>query len=164
MSGTNWRYLFVSLVDLYKFAIVFLCLTDAYSPPIYSPCHNVSTKYGSVCVCSESYCDGFSAGGTPLDKGGFAVYTSSSSGARFHLETGIFKKKVNDSHSTGDEVVLKVNSTTEFQEILGFGGAFTGMICFFFFSPFFFSKIINILFGRNGGGKGVGRGRRKVFQ
>lgn len=120
------------LTGFYTVAIFFLCSSNAFKVPIYSPCHNIATKYGSVCVCTESYCDEFAAEGTlPLAAGEFAVYTSSASGERFHLQTGKFSKPKIATHFSGDPLTLKVDRNTTFQKIMGFGAAFTGIIIYF---------------------------------
>ena len=77
-----------------------------------------------VCTCTDIYCDGFSAEGLSLPSDSYAVYTSSKDGARFELNVGNISSKpeVNE-----DTVVLELNSSKKFQEVLGFGGAFTGI-------------------------------------
>ena len=96
------------------------------SPPKYSACNSKDFGHGgTVCVCTEKYCDGFSQG-SALASGEYAVYTSSKTGARFHLETGKFNKT--SFEETGRVVSLSVNSSAKFQEIVGFGGAFTGWL------------------------------------
>ena len=77
-----------------------------------------------VCTCTDNYCDGFSAEGLSLPSDRYAVYTSSKDGARFELNVGNISSKPEVSEDT---VVLELNSSKKFQEVLGFGGAFTGI-------------------------------------
>ena len=77
-----------------------------------------------VCVCSETYCDGFNnKASKPLSSNEFAVYTSSKDGARFELKIGQISPHFNKRE---DAVFLHVDETVQYQEIIGFGGAFTG--------------------------------------
>ncbi len=78
-----------------------------------------------VCVCTESYCDGFnSQESKPLANTDFAVYTSSKDGARFELNIGEISPHFSEKE---DSVLLHVDETQKYQEIIGFGGAFTGI-------------------------------------
>ena len=112
----------------FTFLLIYLCFTGAYSPPSYSPCHSMTAKYGIVCVCTEMYCDGFTKSTSPLVEGEFAVYTSSASGERFRLDRGKFRKPKNDTRASSDVLTLNVDSSTFYQHVMGYGGAFTGMI------------------------------------
>ena len=108
---------------------VFLC-TEALVPPKYSTCVGKDFGHGSVvCVCSEQYCDSFSEG-KELPSEEYAVYTSSKTGDRFKLTTGTFDKTKRRRPSGFFEngMKLSVNRSTSFQTILGFGGAFTGIV------------------------------------
>ena len=117
------------MMALFSIFCVFMGLLLAYSnalsPPRYSKCISKDFGHGgTVCVCSEQFCDSFSAG-EPLSAQEYAVYTSSQAGDRFDLTTGRFNKTlgVNSSQTV---VKLAVNKSVTFQKILGFGGAFTG--------------------------------------
>ena len=98
---------------------------SAFSPPKYSNCISKDFGHGgTVCVCSEKECDSFSEG-TPLAMQEYAVYTSTKAGERFSLKTAKFNKSLGLKSSVND-AQLVVNTSVKFQEILGFGGAFTG--------------------------------------
>lgn len=100
-------------------------LASAISPPQYSKCISKDFGHGgTVCVCSEQFCDSF-AWGEPLSAQEYGVYTSSKAGDRFSLKTGRFNKTFGVK-SSQTVVKLAVNKSVTFQKILGFGGAFTG--------------------------------------
>lgn len=97
----------------------------AISPPRYSKCNSKDFGHGgTVCVCSDQFCDSFTSG-EPLPAQEYAVYTSSKAGDRFILTTGTFSKTLGVK-STDTVIKLAVNESVTFQSILGFGGAFTG--------------------------------------
>ena len=110
---------------------MFSARTFAFSPPEYSFCTKKDFSHGgTVCVCSEQHCDSFSEG-IPLSFEQYAVYTSSKAGDRFSLRNGTFSNKTRDEKAlpiSDDGVKLTLNSNAGFQKILGFGGAFTGII------------------------------------
>ncbi len=75
-----------------------------------------------VCVCNTTYCDDF----PPLlkPKSGFAtVYESNKAGARFQ-ETSLKFGETQTSNASKSQTVT-IDSTQKYQNILGFGGAFT---------------------------------------
>ena len=97
----------------------------AISPPRYSKCNSKDFGHGgTVCVCSDQFCDSFTSG-EPLSAQEYTVYTSSKAGDRFNLTTGRFSKTLGVK-STETVIKLAVNKSVTFQSILGFGGAFTG--------------------------------------
>ncbi|XP_063990447.1 lysosomal acid glucosylceramidase-like [Diachasmimorpha longicaudata] len=73
-----------------------------------------------VCVCNSTYCDSVEV--NALEKGGFASYLSSKSGARLTLEEGAFNP------GESNVIQLKLNFQKTYQKILGFGGAFTDSV------------------------------------
>lgn len=102
-----------------------LALSNAISPPKYSKCISKDFGHeGTVCICTEQFCDSFTWG-EPLSAQEYAVYTSSKAGDRFKLKTASFNKTLGVK---SDETTIKlaVNNSVKFQKILGFGGAFTG--------------------------------------
>ena len=100
-------------------------LASAIFPPQYSKCISKDFGHGgTVCVCSEQFCDSFTWG-EPLSTQEYGVYTSSKAGDRFSLKTGRFNKTFGVK-SSQTVVKLAVNKSVTFQKILGFGGAFTG--------------------------------------
>jgi hypothetical protein len=81
-----------------------------------------------VCVCTDSYCDAFdNRESKPLTNNNFAVYTSSKDGARFELSIGEISPHFDEKE---DSILLYVDETQKYQEIIGFGGAFTGIFQF----------------------------------
>ena len=81
-----------------------------------------------VCVCTESYCDAFnSQESKPLTDDNFAVYTSSKDGARFELVIGEISPHFDEKEGS---ISLHVDETQKYQEVIGFGGAFTGIFYF----------------------------------
>ena len=105
----------------------FSVYSSAFSPPKYSTCISKDFGHGgTVCVCSEHDCDSFGEG-SPLPTEEYAVYTSSKAGDRFKLKTAKFNTTL-DLKSTQTGAQLVVNRSVTFQNILGFGGAFTGIL------------------------------------
>ncbi|EDO38810.1 predicted protein [Nematostella vectensis] len=101
-----------------------VCLSRGFIPEKYSGCQEKDFGHGSiVCVCSEQECGEFESGGSPLKAGQFAVYTSTKAGERFKLSLHLFNASF--TRPDDDAVSLDVNSSVSYQEILGFGGAFT---------------------------------------
>lgn len=72
-----------------------------------------------VCVCNETFCDQLETL-TNISKDAAALYETNKAGARFQATTVNFIKKVDPGIP-----VLRVDNTTMYQFILGFGGAFT---------------------------------------
>ncbi|KAH7706576.1 O-glycosyl hydrolase family 30 protein [Aphelenchoides avenae] len=78
---------------------------------------------GIVCVCNATYCDDFPPLGQ-LKKSQIAVFTTSRSGKRFNRTTIDFGKELPDADSS-NKIRLKVDASKTYQEVFGFGGAFT---------------------------------------
>ncbi|XP_017776526.1 PREDICTED: glucosylceramidase-like [Nicrophorus vespilloides] len=79
-----------------------------------------SRKYDQdsiVCVCNADYCDTIDPL-EPLPKGEYAVYTSDKNGMRFEKVSNRFTSLTNQK-------TVKINRNNRYQEIIGFGGAFT---------------------------------------
>ncbi|XP_077988535.1 lysosomal acid glucosylceramidase-like [Glandiceps talaboti] len=72
-----------------------------------------------VCVCSSTLCD--TVDPVKLAKGQFSVYTSTQGGDRLTQRVYQIENKPNITES----VKFTVNKTQTFQQMLGFGGAFT---------------------------------------
>ncbi|CAJ0570088.1 unnamed protein product, partial [Mesorhabditis spiculigera] len=88
----------------------------------------VSKRFGSdriVCVCNDTYCD--SVPKLPkLDRYGASIITSSLSGKRFHVQQRMFQPRSKKSSSWSSSAVrILVDARSFFQNILGFGGAFS---------------------------------------
>jgi len=120
-QSTMW-----AIFNFCAFAGLLFGFLTAVSPPKYFKCISKDFGHGgTVCVCSEQFCDSFTWGERPLSAQEYAVYTSSKAGDRFSLKTGRFNKTLGVK-SSQKTIKLAVNKTVTFQKILGFGGAFTG--------------------------------------
>lgn len=74
---------------------------------------------GTVCVCNADHCDTIA----PVEignKGSYLIYISNKAGLRFNNVSGRFVEKITTSLN---RIVIGQNET--YQEIFGFGGAFT---------------------------------------
>ncbi|KAI1706332.1 glycosyl hydrolase family 30 TIM-barrel domain-containing protein [Ditylenchus destructor] len=102
-----------------------------------SACNERKYESGIVCVCNSSYCDEYTPVGR-LPKGKVAIFTSSESGKRFSKShafftregvcvTKSFRKQLLYGGGPEDEdlISVEIDTTKQFQKILGFGGAFT---------------------------------------
>lgn len=103
-------------------------ISNAFSPANYTTCNAKDFGHGFVCVCSEQHCDHFDDAGTssPLRDGQYAVYTSSKAGARFKLTLGVFNDHLVEAED--GVTTLTLNESVVYQSVLGFGGAFTGIL------------------------------------
>ncbi|XP_064474558.1 lysosomal acid glucosylceramidase-like isoform X2 [Ornithodoros turicata] len=77
-----------------------------------------------VCVCNSTRCD-FLGTIPPEELGVVAAYESNKAGLRFHKSILHMADSTELPTSETNPVVLKINATHTYQEILGFGGAFT---------------------------------------
>ena len=113
-------------IFLYLVILHLARLTSCVEVSSYTSCNKrVFSSDSFVCVCSEDYCDAFNnQQAKPLANDNFAVYTSSKDGDRFALEIG----EISPHAMQEDGVLLQVDETTKYQEIIGFGGAFTGIL------------------------------------
>ena len=113
------KHIFLSFLVILHFTELILCV-QVFN---YTSCKRQAFSSDSfVCVCTESYCDGFnSMESKPLANNNFAVYTTSKDGARFELNIDEI------SPHSSESVLLHVDETQKYQEIIGFGGAFTGI-------------------------------------
>ncbi|XP_042223421.1 lysosomal acid glucosylceramidase-like isoform X2 [Homarus americanus] len=85
-------------------------------------CKSRNYGHGSiVCVCDTSHCDTFPPVQLP-DAGEALIVTSSKAGLRWQLSTGIFLEHGNVIQPS---LEVEVDSSVEYQKIIGFGGAFT---------------------------------------
>ncbi|KAJ3647974.1 hypothetical protein Zmor_019815 [Zophobas morio] len=73
---------------------------------------------GTVCVCNSDHCDTI-ARPDKVDQPQYLIYTSNKAGLRFHKDVGEFTT----SDSSGNQIVI--NPDQQYQEIFGWGGAFT---------------------------------------
>lgn len=112
------------------------------------PCALRKYPNGYVCVCNTTYCDELIIE-RPTTKGEYILITSSASGARFQSQRGQFQL-MEQTVSTDEEeegllfeldddaeeefatktaeCALKLDLIKTYQEILGFGAAFTGAV------------------------------------
>ncbi|KAI9982825.1 hypothetical protein PInf_006615 [Phytophthora infestans] len=72
-----------------------------------------------VCVCNETQCDSIVSGQAKLTEGEVGVYSTSKDGARFTYTV------VNIDESPNDEPTFFIEVKTQYQTMLGFGGALT---------------------------------------
>lgn len=86
---------------------------------------------GLVCVCTESYCDTLNI--PNIDNANeFILTTTSKSGQRFDISSGkIFPFGKSDEKLLNQtEFNVYIDQNEKFQEIIGFGGAFTGSVAY----------------------------------
>ena len=77
-----------------------------------------------VCVCDKTYCDNFPE--LLIQKSGFAaVFESNKKGDRFKETSLKFEKTSVNSTNSLKKQTIKVDLNQKFQNIIGFGGAFT---------------------------------------
>ncbi|KAJ8924253.1 hypothetical protein NQ315_007045 [Exocentrus adspersus] len=83
-------------------------------------CNIRDTDEGTVCVCNAKYCD--SVPSLDVSTGKYQVYSTSKTKLGFESTSG-------DLTEDGTEIegasAITLNSTTKYQTIIGFGGAFT---------------------------------------
>ncbi|EEY67011.1 glucosylceramidase, putative [Phytophthora infestans T30-4] len=72
-----------------------------------------------VCVCNATQCDTIVGDHTNLEEGEIGIYTTAKAGARLKYTVG----KIDASPV--DEPTYTIDVTTQYQTMLGFGGAFT---------------------------------------
>lgn len=90
------------------------------------PCFPVDFGHGSVvCQCNVTYCDTIDQL-SHIEFGQFYQVTSDKAGARFVTKFGEIKKHRSPLLSSDESVVkIRVNREIQYQNIIGFGGAFT---------------------------------------
>ena len=81
----------------------------------------------SVCVCNETYCDDFPPLKHP-NVGTATVFESSKSGHRFKEST--LQIEANIKNISTETLTITINRSKTYQNILGFGGAFTDITGF----------------------------------
>nr|XP_054754972.1 lysosomal acid glucosylceramidase-like [Lytechinus pictus]XP_054754973.1 lysosomal acid glucosylceramidase-like [Lytechinus pictus] len=89
-----------------------------------TPCHEQRFPGGDtfVCVCNSTYCDTVD-NYEPLQSGFYTVYTSSNTtGDRLAKRTYPISKS---SNSSGSAITIKIDKSTIYQSVIGFGGATT---------------------------------------
>ncbi|XP_054158452.1 putative glucosylceramidase 4 [Oppia nitens] len=102
------------------------CKTVVSSAGLEPDCKNHKTGYDSfVCVCTES--EPCAKIETPVRTAPDVVnnWFSSRDGARLRKQTLKFGEKLDSTTGNGAQLHVKVNREIKYQEILGFGGAFT---------------------------------------
>lgn len=117
-------------------------LTAVYS----LPCVSRKFSAGTVCVCNATYCDTLEDV-QPSGTSEFIAVTSSSAGERFSVSKGEFADSVKSARNApsvvsrqqrsliswlfgAKDVEIKVDRSTTYQNIIGFGGAFTGAVSY----------------------------------
>lgn len=122
----------------------------------HKPCQLRVYPSGFVCVCNETYCDTTDVE-KPKQFGEFVMVSSTKGGQRFAVSQGKFQPKIQpevfrverdatepeaEIHDFKDEpsyvtigintITFKVNRNSQYQKIVGFGGAFTGTVSYLF--------------------------------
>ncbi|XP_039276892.1 putative glucosylceramidase 4 [Nilaparvata lugens] len=87
-----------------------------------TPCEQRFTKYGFVCVCNSTYCDTIRRPDrNPEDVDAILHYTTSKDGKVLELSHGSFNEPISDDE--GCHIII--DAQKKYQEIIGFGTAFT---------------------------------------
>lgn len=111
------------------------------------PCQLREYKKGEfVCVCNETYCDSLNIA-KPRNFGEYLLISTTESGQRFRVNKGdassnhmqeppnviriqrMLSEQLNVNYDQKTHIIdLKINLNQKYQEIVGFGGAFTGSV------------------------------------
>lgn len=93
------------------------------------PCRLKEFPDGLVCVCTESYCDTLNIPNV-FNENEYILTTTSKLGQRFDISSGkIFPFGHNDERLLNEcSINVHIDQNEQFQEIIGFGGAFTGSV------------------------------------
>lgn len=99
------------------------------------PCQLKKMKAGYVCVCTESYCDSLKL---PQLNGSneWMLVTSTECGQRFDFSMGQFdlphesQNRINSPTTTTKKISAEINQNDVYQEMIGFGGSFTGAVTY----------------------------------
>lgn len=87
------------------------------------PCNYQSTPNGGVCVCNETYCDTLDV--QQPNCGEYILVTSSKAGKRFDATKGdCYPTNTSD----GSNRWLEIDGNRKYQNMVGFGGAFTDAV------------------------------------
>lgn len=107
---------------------VFLLVLDfsvALQTP--KPCRPLETQYGTVCKSDDNYCDSLEME-EPQDEEYILVITSGE-GDRFYYEKGdLCAQYLANKFVPDAKTILEIDSTTTYQTMQGFGGAWTGTV------------------------------------
>ncbi|XP_060535919.1 lysosomal acid glucosylceramidase-like [Cylas formicarius] len=98
---------------------ILLLISALYAVEAANECDLRSVEDGSVCVCNSTYCDTVPEV-LSLSSGEYQLYTTSKDKLGFYSSTGKFV----EATTTANTVTISDLDTT-YQEIIGFGGAFT---------------------------------------
>ncbi|XP_062540118.1 lysosomal acid glucosylceramidase [Armigeres subalbatus] len=106
------------------------------------PCALRQYPTGSVCVCNVTYCDTLEFE-DPTEPGEFVLVSSASNGTRFGQARGRFVQAENATFlpavmlrskqrmvRSTRPVSVEINRGRKYQQIVGFGGAFTGAVSY----------------------------------
>uniref|UniRef100_A0A914DH32 Glucosylceramidase n=1 Tax=Acrobeloides nanus TaxID=290746 RepID=A0A914DH32_9BILA len=104
---------------------------------------------GFVCVCNSTYCDDLPQLNN-LQNNNVAIYRSSLSGQRFYTE----QYNLTTASANSNDTVITIDSSIKYQQIHGFGGAFTGTASYNIMKLAYGSRInlMNSYFGQTGNG------------
>ncbi|KAI1716646.1 glycosyl hydrolase family 30 TIM-barrel domain-containing protein [Ditylenchus destructor] len=119
-----------------------------------------SAEDSFVCVCNGTYCDEPEPVGN-LKEGQVVYFTSSRDEHRLRRQSIQFlnQTELDGARSSPETVTIRVDASKHYQEILGFGGAFTDAagIQFNSLSPNTAQKLLEAYFGEHGINYTVGR-------
>ncbi|XP_031621874.1 lysosomal acid glucosylceramidase-like [Contarinia nasturtii] len=87
------------------------------------PCKIIKTTYGYVCENSDNYCDDLKMPEPCGDE--YILVTSSKNKHRFIYDVGTFENGADDKNCSN---VIEIDQSEMYQEIRGFGGAYTTTI------------------------------------
>lgn len=98
------------------------------------PCKLKEFADGVVCVCTKNYCDTLNIPNVADENAEFLLTTTSKSGQRFDISSGkVFPFGQSDRKLLNEtEIHVHIDRNEKFQEIIGFGGAFTGSVAYLF--------------------------------
>lgn len=135
-------------------SVIVVVICASYSETS-NPCLKQKKKHGYVCMCNENYCDTLDVP-EPTANNDYVLVTTSKNNDRFAYRTGTFEQydfccKRNKSSM----VTLDIDLTRKYQQIKGFGGAYTGAVTHLLnnISPSMRRCIFNSYFSR-----GIGMG------
>ncbi|CAD5228539.1 unnamed protein product [Bursaphelenchus xylophilus] len=145
-------------MDLLQISLI-ACLFAAVSSANAQPCAQKIGRAPSyiACACNTTYCDQI-PNVTTLKNGQFAVLETDEDGKRGELKLGNIGEKL--TVKTGNEkIIIRLDPKTTYQEILGFGAAFTDSVGVNLrsLSNELQQSILEQYFGKNGIGYTLGR-------
>lgn len=114
---------------LLQILLLMFMTTTVFGVPTEKPCLLRKFDAGYVCVCTDDYCDNLK---TPelSNATEWMLVTSTDSGQRFNISTGEFNPQFDNEATNIAQTFLEINQNVLHQEIVGFGGSFTGAVSY----------------------------------